>query len=262
MASKAPECSICLEDYNDEGKCPRLLSCGHSFCSSCLERLLHGNSIDCPKCRHVVAVPTGVQGLLKNFALLDIVKEAPKEQAGNTGHTGTHDCEACDEKHPATFFCLVCKENMCMTAAQFHKRSKISGDHRVVTFKELKANPRLASVSVLCPEHNDQFRFFDENCGDVICRDCYALNHNGHKCVVLAEAASKYRQEMEALVIKASCQVEKIKAAKDQVEKEFDFIEKACRERRVEIERFFREVRHIFLIREKEQTVLFFLTTY
>ena len=127
-------------------------------------------------------------------------------------------------------------------------------------FKELKANPQLASVSVLCPEHNDQFRFFDENCGHVICRDYYALNHNGHKCLVVAEAASKYRQEMEALVTKASCQVEKIKVAKDLVEKEFDFMEKACRERRVEIERFFREVRHIFLIREKEQTV--FLTTY
>ena len=100
MAFKGPECSICYEGYNDEKKCPRLLSCGHSFCFSCLERLLHGNSIDCPKCRHAVAVPTGVQGLLKNFALLDIVKEAPKEQAGHTEHTGTYDCEACDENTP------------------------------------------------------------------------------------------------------------------------------------------------------------------
>ena len=263
MASKGPECTICFERFNDENKCPRMLSCGHSFCSCCLERLLRGNTSDCPKCRNPVAVPSGVHGLLKNFALLDIVNEtAPKQQLGNTSHTSTHQCEACDEKHPATFFCSDCKENMCKTAAQFHKRSKLSRDHHVVTFKELKANPQLASVSVLCPEHNDQFRFFDENCGHVICRDCYALNHNGHKCVVVAEAASKYRQEMEALVTKASCQVEKIKAAKDQLEKEFDFIEKACIERRVEIECFFREVRHIFLIREKEQTVLFFLTTY
>ena len=261
MASKGPECSICFECYNDQSKCPRLLSCGHSFCSRCLERLLRGNTIDCPKCRNPVAVPSGVHGLLKNFALLDIVNEtAPKQHAENTGHRGTHECEACDEKHPAMFFCLDCKENMCKTSAQFHTRNKASRDHRVVTLKELKANPRLASVSVLCPEHNDQFRFFDEDCGRVICRDCYALDHSGHKCVVVAEAASKYRQEMEALVTKASCQVEKIKAAKDQVEKEFDFIEKACRERRVEIERFFREVKRIFLIREKEQTV--FLTTY
>ena len=259
MAAKGPECLICFEHYNDQSKCPRMLSCGHSFCQICLERLLHGNTIDCPKCRNPVAVPSGVQGLSKNFALLDIVNEtAPKQDAGNTGHTGANECEACDEKHPAAFICLDCKENMCKTAAQIHKRSKLSRDHRVVTFKELKENPQLASVSVLCPEHNDQFRFFDENCGRVICRDCYALNHNGHKCVIVAEAASKYRQEMMALVTKASTQVEKIKAAKDQVEKEFNSMEKACRERRAEIEGFFREVRHIFLIREKEQTV--FLT--
>ena len=250
MASKGPECSICYEGYNCEKKCPRLLSCGHSFCSSCLERLLHGITIDCPTCRNPVVVPSGVQGLLKNFALLDIVNQAPKEQAGNTG---SHDCETCPEKHPATFFCLDCKENMCMTAAQFHTRNKASREHRVVTFKELKANPQLAFASVLCPEHNDQFRFFDEECGRVICRDCYALDHSGHKCVVVAEAASKYRQEMEPLVTKASSQVEKIEAAKDQVMKEVDFMEEAYEERRSEIQSFFREVRHIFVIGSKDR---------
>ena len=249
MAAKGPECSICFEHYNDENKCPRLLTCGHSFCQICLERLLHGNTIDCPKCRNPVAVPSGVHDLSKNFALLDIVNEtAPKQHAGNTGHTGSQECEACDEQHPATFCCLDCKENMCKTAAQIHKRSKLSRDHRVVTFKELKANPQLASVSVLCPEHNDQFRFFDENCGHVICRDCYALNHNGHKCVLVAEAASKYRQEMEALVTKASCQVEKINAAKGQVMEKIVVMELGCDVERENIQGFFREVWHIFVI--------------
>ena len=97
MASKGPECTICFERFNDENKCPRMLSCGHSFCSCCLERLLHGNTIDCPKCRNAVAVPSGVHGLLKNFALLDIVNEtAQKQHAENTGHVGSHECEACD----------------------------------------------------------------------------------------------------------------------------------------------------------------------
>ena len=249
MASKGLECSICIEGYNDKEKCPRMLSCGHSFCSRCLERLLRGNTINCPKCRNPVAVPSGVHGLSRNFALLDIVNEkTPKQHAENTSHTSTHECEACDEKHPATFCCLVCKENMCNTAAQIHKRSKLSRDHRVVTFKELKANPQLASISVLCPEHNDQFRFFDENCGHVICRDCYALNHNGHKCVVVAEAASKYRREMEALVTKASCQAKKIKAAEDQVMEEAISMDLSCVELREKIQSFFREVWHIFVI--------------
>ena len=254
MASKGPECSICYEGYNNENKCPRLLSCGHSFCSRCLERLLHVNTIDCPTCRNPVVVPTGVHGLLKNFALLDIVNEtAPKKHAENTGHVGSHECEACDDKHPANFCCLDCKENMCKTAAQFHTRNKASRDHRVVSLEELEANPQLASVSVLCPEHNDQFRFFDQDCGRVICRDCYALNHSGHKCLALDEAASKYRQEMEALVTKASFQVEKIKVAEAQVIKEVVFMERACEERRAEIKGFFKEVRHIFVIGSKDR---------
>ena len=254
MASKGPECSICFERFNDENKCPRMLSCGHSFCSCCLERLLRGNTIDCPKCRNPVAVPYGVHGLLKNFALLDIVNEmAPKQHAENTGHVGSHECEACDETHPANFCCLDCKENMCKTAAQFHKRSKTSRDHRVVSLEELKANPQLASVSVLCPEHNDQFRFFDKDCARVICRDCYALNHSGHKCVTVAEAASKYRQQMEALITKASSQVEKVKAAQVQVMKEAEFMVEACEKRYQEIQGFFREVRQIFVIRSKDR---------
>ena len=253
MASKGPECSICFDCYKDQSKCPRMLSCGHSFCSCCLEGLLRNNTIGCPKCRNPVAVPSGVHGLLKNFALLDIVNEtAPKQHAENTGHVGSHECEACDEKHPANFCCLDCKENMCKTAAQFHKSSKTRRDHRVVSLEELKANPQLASVSVLCPEHNDQFRFFDKDCRRVICRDCYALNHSGHNCVTVAEAASEYRQEMEALVTKASSQVEKIKAAEGQVMRASVSMKEACEERNDEIQEYFQQVRHVFVISSNE----------
>ena len=198
MASKEPECSICYEHYDDQSKCPRLLNCGHSFCSRCLKRLLHRNTIDCPKCRNPVVVPFGVDGLLKNFALLDIMNETAPTQ--NTGATGLQDCEACDEKHPANFRCLDCKENMCKTAAQFHTRNKTSRDHRVVTLEELEANPQLASVSLTCQKHNDKFRFFDEECGQVVCRECIVLEHFGHECLPLAEATSKYRPLVEDLI--------------------------------------------------------------
>ena len=141
---------------------------------------------------------------------------------------------------------------MCKTAAQFHKRSKASRDHRVVSLEELNENPQLASVSVLCPEHNDQFRFFDQDCGRVICRDCYALNHSGHKCVAVADAASKYRKEMEALVTKASSQVEKIKAAESRVMRASVSMKEACVERNDEIQEFFQQVRHVFVITSNE----------
>ena len=31
------DCCICLEKYNDSLKIPRMLKCGHTFCSSCLK---------------------------------------------------------------------------------------------------------------------------------------------------------------------------------------------------------------------------------
>jgi len=212
MASEGLECSICCEGFDDQNLCPRLLSCGHSFCSGCLEKLLNDKSINCPTCRNAVSVPAGVTGLPKNFALLDVLLTKPQQK-----DEGSRLCESCDDKHPATSCCLDCKEDMCEDAARWHARNKASRDHRVVSLEELKANPNLAAVSVFCSEHNEQFRFFDEECGDVVCRDCVTLKHNGHKCLSLAEAASKYRQEMETLATKASTHAEEIKAAETRV---------------------------------------------
>jgi len=159
-------------------------------------------------------VPAGVTGLPKNFALLDVLLTTPQHEEDE----GSRVCETCDGKHPATSCCLECKEDMCEDAALWHARQKATRDHRVVSLEELKANPKLASRPVFCSEHNEQFRFFDEDCGHVVCRDCVTLKHNGHKCLSLAEAASKYRQEMEALANKASTHAEEIKTAEARVE--------------------------------------------
>ena len=218
MASKGPKCSICYGDYNDKDKCPRFMGCGHTFCSRCLERLLAGNTI-CPKCRKQGTVPSGVEGLLKNFALLDIVNDT------------SHDCEACGEKHPANFCCLDCKENMCKTAAQFHTRNKASRDDQVVSLEELEAKPQLASVSLVCQKHNDKFRFFEEWCGNVVCR----VEQFGHVCLPLAEAAFKFQQEVEDLI-------EETKIIEDKMKKAFSELTKDQGKGTAEIQRFFEKV--------------------
>jgi hypothetical protein len=47
------ECAICLIRYNNNNKIPRILRCGHTFCSNCLNELAKINnsipaSIKCP----------------------------------------------------------------------------------------------------------------------------------------------------------------------------------------------------------------------
>ena len=242
MASEALECSICCEHFDDQTRCPRLLSCGHSFCSKCLEKLLNEKAINCPTCRNAMSVPAGVVGLPKNFSLLDILLTLPQKE---DEEEGSPICETCgdDDEHPATSCCLDCKEKMCKDAARWHGRHRSSRDHRVVSLEELNTNPKLAAVPVFCLEHNEQFRFFDEDCGHVVCRDCVTLKHNGHKCLSLAEAASKYRQEMEALVTKASTQAEAIKGAETKVEGVSIELKQAYEKEAALLQGTFREVR-------------------
>ena len=93
---------------------------------------------------------------------------------------------------------------MCKTAAQFHTRNKASRDHRVVSLEELEANPQLTSASLICQKHNDKFHFFDEKCGHAVCRECVALEHFGHLCLPLAEAASEYGKEVKDVIKKTN----------------------------------------------------------
>ena len=57
---------------------------------------------------------------------------------------------------------------------------------------------------------------------------------------------------MEALVTKASSQVEKIKAAEGEVMRASVSMKEACKERNGEIQEFFQQVRHVFVIHSNE----------
>ena len=229
------ECPVCCEPFDDQNICPRMLSCGHSFCTGCLERLLTAdNKIPCPTCRDEVNVPqAGVVELPKNFALLSIINAniTTQHEEGESSYA----CEACDDKHPATSFCLNCKEDMCKDAARFHTRNKASRHHKVIS---LGSSP----VTVFCQEHKERFRLFDEVCGRLVCRGCIKLDHRGHNCSSLAEAASKCRQEMQELASRVNARTKVIKDGETQVVKARLYMEKAREEQAAEIHKLFKEV--------------------
>ncbi|KAJ8008313.1 hypothetical protein DPEC_G00103540 [Dallia pectoralis] len=67
------ECPICYQEYNQCGKCPRMLECLHVFCTECLQRIQlfpypadpsntqipSCPTISCPLCRHPTRLETG-----------------------------------------------------------------------------------------------------------------------------------------------------------------------------------------------------------
>ena len=230
MASaEEPECPICREFYDHQDLCPRLLICGHTFCTSCLEKLVKNNSISCPDCRKKTSVPTGVAGLTKNYALLKIGNTTPQDVEG------LHNCEECETKHPATSWCLDCDYDMCKTAARFHTRNKASRDHKVVSLEQL-------AVSVFCSEHKEQFRLFDAECNHMVCKNCVTLTHKNHRLLSLADVGSKYKQEMETLASQASARAEVIKDAETRVINASLNMKKAYDEQRAKIQSVFKTV--------------------
>jgi hypothetical protein len=63
------DCAICLEKYNDTNKVPRILKCGHTFCSSCLKEFsrLPSNQrekfIKCPLDKQIGHINTNYEEL-------------------------------------------------------------------------------------------------------------------------------------------------------------------------------------------------------
>ncbi|GLE02792.1 hypothetical protein PINS_up011647 [Pythium insidiosum] len=100
LVESSVECELCNEPYDESDEhMPRLLSCGHTFCQSCLEDWSsvgasaglssatpaqlagvppeHVAAMDCPTCRRVTTYNSaeGARSLPKNFELLRVRQE-------------------------------------------------------------------------------------------------------------------------------------------------------------------------------------------
>ena len=139
ISSESLDCSLCCERLNEAARCPRLLTCGHSFCSACIVSLPQEV---CPNCRKSFNYPSsGVGALPKNFALLDVIRTETKrtEQQG-----ASQRCVLCEDPHPAVAACVECAEDMCAIMAEAHSRMKATQDHLVLYFDDPMAHPARA----------------------------------------------------------------------------------------------------------------------
>lgn len=70
------ECSVCNENYDEDAHVPRVLTCGHTFCSACLEGIIAGLK-QCPFDRKPIEVETA-RDIPKNFVVLELAKRLPE----------------------------------------------------------------------------------------------------------------------------------------------------------------------------------------
>uniref|UniRef100_A0A3B5KA55 E3 ubiquitin-protein ligase TRIM23 n=1 Tax=Takifugu rubripes TaxID=31033 RepID=A0A3B5KA55_TAKRU len=228
---KVLECGVCEDVFSLQGdKVPRLLLCGHTVCHDCLTRLpLHGRAVRCPFDRQVTELgDSGVWGLKKNFALLELLERLqngasnqsgmaddtlkgmgevsrprfPQHQPGPVpGVASTHlfpsvqriiRCDE-DESHTASMYCTVCATHLCAECSQLTHSTRTLAKHRRVPLAD-KPHEK-----TLCPQHQVhaiEFVCLEEACqsGALMCCVCKEYGkHQGHKHALLETEANQIR---------------------------------------------------------------------
>ena len=192
------ECSICLDTF----KQPKLLPCFHAFCKSpCLEKLVakDGHSLTCPTCRHIVPLSEkGVDGLQSDFHIdrLFEIRDAFNKAAEPT----EPQCGNCEDDK-ATGYCRDCGDFLCDDCQAAHRKVKLTRNHQIATFDELKtqATSFIPSQKVIpnCPKHPENaLKIYCDTCSTLICTDCTIRLHQGHNYDLLADVFHKHKEEL------------------------------------------------------------------
>ncbi|XP_061179785.1 E3 ubiquitin-protein ligase TRIM23-like [Saccostrea echinata] len=209
------ECRVCNEVFRFQGdKVPRLLVCGHTVCHQCLTRIpLNGNALHCPFDRQPTEIgDSGVWGLKKNFALLELLEKLKYPVASHTSKTTFSEESlakerqfgiACDENelHTAIVFCVVCCTHLCVECSeQTHSTRTLTKHKRVPISEKPRENPKCA----FHPMHLVEFACLEEECKNsplmcYICKD-YG-RHVKHRHTLLETEAENVRRSITSAVI-------------------------------------------------------------
>ncbi|XP_045587333.1 uncharacterized protein [Procambarus clarkii] len=75
MASQ--DCQVCLEPYDDNIRRPRCLSCGHTFCTSCIADTITRGPLYCPFCRVIHASPVSrADDVPVNYTVVSLLQDS------------------------------------------------------------------------------------------------------------------------------------------------------------------------------------------
>jgi hypothetical protein len=74
------ECTICLDKYNNKEKLPRILKCGHTFCTHCLKELSRAGNLEnslpfikCPLDKTIGHGNTNIEEIPINRIIVDLI---------------------------------------------------------------------------------------------------------------------------------------------------------------------------------------------
>ena len=165
-------CSVCFESLIN--KQPRLLSCGHTFCTPCLQKLPGRYMINCPKCRSPTRLPQeGLKALPINTDISKM-REREQELAGRNDYY----CQMCRNRDAKVeFFCTGCpKGQICEECYNKHQRFPALKGHQIFPIeKKIESDKNHEQ----CKDHCQLLEYFCTTCEKAICVVCMC-EHEQH----------------------------------------------------------------------------------
>ncbi|XP_053577416.1 E3 ubiquitin/ISG15 ligase TRIM25-like [Bombina bombina] len=184
-------CPICFSIYTD----PVALSCGHTYCLSCINRTWDNQDegeYSCPECKQRFRKRPELN---KNLRLRNIAETfQPTEPVNETGIF----CTYCT--HPATKSCLLCEASFC----DFHLRSHSKSKEHILT------EPITFWGNRKCYKHKELLKYYCTEDAACICASCsLAGEHRGHQVELLNEASEKKKKKLRNVLQKLTTKREK-----------------------------------------------------
>lgn len=183
-------CPICMCLYKN----PVILSCGHSFCKQCIQKVLNtqqqsGAAYSCPMCKIQLGP---ILELQKNYQLCSIVEtflatnsKGQQEDGSEEVKKATIPCDFClDESQTAVKTCLKCDVSLCQAHLSKHNAKASQQDHILV-----EVGTGGMADERRCQEHGKLLECYCQDDGAYICVLCsIAGKHKGHDIITVKEA--------------------------------------------------------------------------
>ncbi|KAL0273388.1 UNVERIFIED_CONTAM: hypothetical protein PYX00_006065 [Menopon gallinae] len=186
---------------------PRVLSCLHVFCESCLDKLLmdetgdpkkKDNVIQCPKCKQETKIGS------KNASSLPIDYVTSNILDMDAVKSMTVLCTSCKSAEKAISRCADCANFLCPNCNTAHELMRCFENHHVFTLEDLRKSSKIIPIHkpVLCSIHpTEQVKFFCLQCQVSTCSECigeHKIADHPHERIL--EAEIKQREELKNLI--------------------------------------------------------------
>ena len=255
------QCLQCNIQFNEKDRLPTVLPCLHTLCSSCLQKFIRDNILQCPKCGHKHESPdNSTETFSIDYTRRDLVRFNNIFCLSNEVK-----CDMCEKNKPAENWCRDCEAFLCATCINIHKKHRMFKSHKILHNREIK-HPSNFPRQMFCLRGHSTIPISIYCTGDAcrksVCTTCWIDDHKNPEEHSQQDIKEKFNEEMNMLKDKAT-ETNKLKVElgklQDRIDEETSNIRKQTIKAEFEITSYFN--RCIRLLEKRKMDLLENLNT-